>query len=54
LKETTSRTELARLINNMEKNVMLENKDFKERALQNVGNVDSLSDDELKTAMIKA
>ena len=54
LKESTSRTELARLINNMEKNVMLENKDFKERALQNVGNVDALSDEELKTAMIKA
>ena len=33
---------------------MLENSDFKERALQNVGNVDSLDDDELKTAMIKA
>ena len=54
LKETTPRSELARLINTMEKNIMLEKDDFKTWAMQNIKDVNALSDNELKTAMIKA
>lgn len=54
LKETTSRSELARLINNMEKNAMLSDKSFEQWAMNNLQNINKDDDDAIKVAMIKA
>ena len=53
LKESTSRTELSRLINNMEKNVMLEKDDFKDWVAKNWA-VDMEDENAVKMAMIRA
>ena len=53
LKESTSRTELSRLINNMEKNVILEKDDFKNWVAKNWA-VDMNDENAVKMAMIRA
>lgn len=54
LKTTTSRTELARLINNMEKNAILSDSDFQNRVQRNMWTFNKDNDEEVKMAMIKA
>lgn len=54
LKTTTSRTELARLINNMEKNAAFADEDFKRRVTQNWGEINKNDDAAVKLAMIKS
>lgn len=54
LKETTSRTELARLINNMEKNKTLWDKDFQAWVAKNLWTLNKEDDAAVKQAMIRA
>lgn len=54
LKETTSRTELSRLINNMEKNKVLWDKDFQSWVAKNMWTLNKEDDNAVKLAMIKA
>ena len=54
LKETTSRTELARLINNMEKNKTLWDKEFQAWVAKNLWTLNKEDDAAVKQAMIRA
>lgn len=54
LRESTSRTEITRLINNMENNYALNNDNFKKRVKQNAWTIDMNDDNAVKMAMIRA